>query len=115
MAANWLENGTLLDDDKKQLDSSPDDGSNITTSTADEDDIDSILPRRQCSAEWLIDVSWLQTEAGVLALRPCPEKYTGSVYRACYSSGMWGSPDYSECRLDHLREVKNLVRIEIGG
>lgn len=57
------------------------------------------LPHRRCSEERVIDVNWNLTDAGVLALKQCPPPYTGNVYRACYSSGAWGPPDYTECRL----------------
>lgn len=70
---------------------------------------DSVLPLRQCPEERVIDVNWNLTEAGVLALQACPSPYTGYVYRPCYSSGSWGSSDYTECRLPHLREIQNLV------
>lgn len=76
---------------------------------SDEADGDSILPHRRCPDEMLIDVYWNRTDAGVLALRPCPPPYAGSVYRACYSSGAWGGADFSECRLPRLHEVQNLV------
>lgn len=75
----------------------------------EEDNEETILPHRRCPDEHVIDVNWNITDAGVLALRPCPLPYAGSVYRACYSSGQWGNSDYSECRLPHLHEVQNLV------
>lgn len=75
----------------------------------DDEDADSILPHRRCSDDHLIDVNWTLTDAGVLALQPCPQPYSGSVYRPCYSSGSWGDPDYTECRLEHLREIQSLV------
>jgi hypothetical protein len=77
------------------------------------EDNDSITAHRRCHFEPLIDVNWTLTEAGILALQPCPPPYSGSVYRPCYSSGLWGDPDYSECRLEHLREIQSLVRIDV--
>ncbi|RWS29413.1 hypothetical protein B4U80_01240 [Leptotrombidium deliense] len=81
----------------------------VNADGGDDEDRDSILPYRRCLPEHFIDVHWNLTDAGVLALRPCPLPYSGSVYRPCYSSGSWGKPDYTECRLPHLREIQNLI------
>ena len=75
----------------------------------DDDDTDSILPHLRCPREQQIDVNWTRTNAGVLAIKPCSPPYTGNVYRPCYSSGLWGASDYTECRLEHLREIQSLV------
>ncbi|XP_055934347.1 adhesion G-protein coupled receptor D1-like [Argiope bruennichi] len=45
----------------------------------------------------------------MLALKPCPSGYQGNMYRPCFSSGRWGSVDYSECRLDHLGRMRHMI------
>ncbi|XP_064471630.1 adhesion G protein-coupled receptor L3-like [Ornithodoros turicata] len=52
---------------------------------------------------------WNLTEGGIVAAAACPAGYQGSVYRPCYSSGLWGASDYTDCRLERLANIRNLI------
>lgn len=65
--------------------------------------------QRYCPMDTSDSLEWDATEAGALAIILCPSPYHGNVYRACFSSGVWDEPDYTECRLGQLKELQNLV------
>lgn len=73
------------------------------------EDNESIQVHHRCHSEIFNDVNWTAIETANLASQTCPPPYSGTVYRPCYPSGQWGEPDYSECRLEHLREIQSLV------
>lgn len=52
---------------------------------------------------------WNQTDGGIVAMAACPRGYQGSVYRPCYMSGLWGTSDLTDCRLERLANIRNLV------
>lgn len=72
------------------------------------DDNEFLQVHRRCAPEMLNDVNWTATESGNLAAQSCPPPYSGSVSRPCFS-GSWGPLDYSDCRLENLREIQSLV------
>ena len=71
---------------------------------------ESFKKSKHCSVDTNFDLEWDETDAGALAIIPCPSPYTGNVYRACFSSGVWDEPEFIECRLSHLKKIQNLVR-----
>lgn len=76
------------------------------------DDNESPQVHHRCPPETFNDVNWTLTETGTLAAMSCPVPYSGTIYRPCYSMGIWGEPDYTECRLEHLREIQSLVSLK---
>ena len=65
--------------------------------------------QRYCPVDISDRLEWDATEAGALAIMLCSSPYHGNVYRACFSSGVWDEPDYTECRLSQLKDIQNLV------
>lgn len=117
---------SLPDGEKTQISDDDDDEDNDERNAEDDDDelseTDRTLApstqsnlrayfdfRRQCAEEYAGDVWWNHTYGGVIAVRFCPNGYTGKVYRMCYYGGNWGDVDFSECRVQQLIKLKHLV------
>ncbi|CAN7980588.1 unnamed protein product, partial [Ixodes pacificus] len=85
-----------------------------TTESPAEEDYPAIQVGTRCDAgSESTGLQWNQTEGGLVATAPCPGGYQGAVYRPCYSSGLWGTSDYTDCRLERLANIRNL-RCEIA-
>ncbi|KFM67290.1 hypothetical protein X975_10758, partial [Stegodyphus mimosarum] len=69
----------------------------------------SIIVGHKCTKRFQDSILWNDTDGGMLALKNCPTGYQGNMYRPCFSSGMWGNVDYSECRLEHLGRMRHMI------
>ncbi|XP_054159786.1 adhesion G protein-coupled receptor B3-like [Oppia nitens] len=74
------------------------------------DDNESIQEdKRHCILQQYNGINWTSSETGILSSQLCPQPYSGTLYRPCYPSGSWGEPDYSDCRLEQLKEIQSLI------
>ncbi|XP_053203544.1 uncharacterized protein LOC128388194 isoform X2 [Panonychus citri] len=74
-----------------------------------ESDLYLVSSRRKCQPSHSHGIYWDSIDASLMASKLCPSPYMGTAYRACYSMGHWDTPDLTECRLPHLREIQNLI------
>ncbi|KAH9368011.1 hypothetical protein HPB48_015461 [Haemaphysalis longicornis] len=82
-----------------------------TTTESSQDDYGAVQLGTHCepTEETTSSLGWNETEGGVVAAQPCPGGYQGIVYRPCYNSGLWGASDYTDCRLERLANIRNLI------
>ncbi|XP_023240144.1 uncharacterized protein LOC111638627 [Centruroides sculpturatus] len=64
----------------------------------------------RCPSEKDNDIWWNDRKVGTLAVQPCTTGYHGNIYRRCYVGGIWGTADYTDCKLERLQRLGHLVR-----
>lgn len=67
----------------------------------------------RCSSDISDNIWWNETEAGTLAMAACPSEYLGTLYRSCSMIGKWEQIDYSQCRLEYLEKMGQLITYHI--
>uniref|UniRef100_A0A7N9AUL3 Adhesion G protein-coupled receptor L2a n=1 Tax=Mastacembelus armatus TaxID=205130 RepID=A0A7N9AUL3_9TELE len=71
------------------------------------------LPKRFCEATEKRDISWPQTQRGMLVERPCPKGTRGTASYLCVlSTGAWHpkGPDLSNCTSHWVNQVAQKIR-----
>lgn len=63
----------------------------------------------RCPSEKDNDIWWNDRKVGTLAVQPCTTGYHGNIYRRCYVGGIWGTADYTDCKLERLQRLGHLV------
>ncbi|XP_022243348.1 adhesion G protein-coupled receptor L4-like isoform X2 [Limulus polyphemus] len=55
--------------------------------------------------------TWSEEKGGVLITMACPDSYKGQIFRMCHITGLWDDPDYQDCRLVNLANLKQTLQI----
>ncbi|XP_076335622.1 adhesion G protein-coupled receptor L2-like [Tachypleus tridentatus] len=55
--------------------------------------------------------TWSEEKGGVLVTMACPESYKGQIFRMCHATGLWDDPDYENCRLVSLENLKQTLQV----